>query len=839
MLFRRLCFSGFALQTGLSMELTMLFLRALPTLLMLCLLTLGNAWAAAPAAKPDAAPSEPTWPQVISSAKSKLTVYQPQLDNWDGYTLNARAAVEATAADGKSTYGIVEFSAHTLVDKATRWVALDQYQILKAEFPADAKQADTWLAILKKDAESRKKTISLDQLEAAVGVLNAERKADGAPLENTPPTIVSSDSPAILVYIDGDAAYRPVEGTELQRVINTRPLLLKDAQGKHYLHVFDGWMVADKLNGDYTRLAAPPANLEKARQAAINSRQVDMLTGQGDPKDKVPSLAKPPHPKIFIATTPTELLVTDGAAQWQPIQGTSLLYVSNTTGHIFKEIGDQNSYVLISGRWFRASDMNGPWTFVPADKLPADFANIPDDSAKENVKASVAGTPQAQEAAIAATIPQTSAIRKSAVKMTTPQFDGEPPLKAISNTPLQYVINSATPIIRVDNDSWWAVENGIWFSATSVNGPWSVATSVPAVIYSIPPGSPMHYLNYVKVYESSGDTVVVGYTPGYQGSTLDPATGVVVYGTGYPYTPWVGSVWYGPPVTYGFGVAIRYTPWTGWTFGFGFGWSWGGSTNAMGWGWGAYPWWGNYGWGYAWGPRLYPAPLAWGGAAYGYRGGAVAWGPGGWAGTTGNLYHQWGDRATVSRHGAGYNAWTGNRWAGEVGASYNSRTGIAAAGQRGAVHNAYTGNYAGGRSGVAAGPNGGAIVGERVTAGNVRTGTKVSVNRGAVYNPNTGNTTQYGGIHGRNGGAARVGDNVYAGRDGNVYKKTDNGWQSVAGGGGANRTQPANNNAQLQNLNRESAARNLGNQRTHNYNRSSQMMNRSFGGGGGGGLHRR
>ena len=82
-----------------------------------------------------------------------------------------------------------------------------------------------------------------------------------------------------------------------------------------------------------------------------------------------------------------------------------------------------------------------------------------------------------------------------------------------------------------------------------------------------------------------------------------------------------------------------------------------------------------------------------------------------------------------------------------------------------------------------------------------------------------------------------IGDNVYAGRDGNVYKKTDNGWQSVAGSG-ANRTRPANNNAQLQNLNRESAARNLGNQRTHNFNHSSQRMNRSFGGGGGG-LHRR
>jgi len=417
--------------------------RARPFLawLMLCLLAFDTAWAAPAAKTADAAAIEPAWPQVITSGKSKLTVYQPQLDIWDGYTLQARAAVEATDADGKATYGIVQFSAHTLVDKATRWVMLDQYKIIKADFPADTSQAETWITTLQNDAAKRKKTISLDQLEAAVGVLAVEQKADTAPLENTPPTIISSEVPAMLVYIDGEAAYRPVDGTGLQRVINTRPLLLKDDQGKHYLHVFDGWMIADQLTGPYTLLSSPPADLEKAKKAAIESRQVDLLTGQSDPKDKVPSLAKPPQPKIFVATTPTELIVTDGAPQWLPIQGTQLLYVSNTTGHIFKEIGDQNSYVLISGRWFRAADMNGPWTFAPADKLPADFANIPDDSPKENVKASVAGTPQAKEAAIAATIPQTSAIKKSAVKMTAPQFDGEPQLKAISGTPLQYVIS--------------------------------------------------------------------------------------------------------------------------------------------------------------------------------------------------------------------------------------------------------------------------------------------------------------------------------------------------------------------------------------------------------------
>ncbi|MBC3268969.1 hypothetical protein HU765_03450 [Pseudomonas sp. SWRI81] len=40
------------------------------------------------------------------------------------------------------------------------------------------------------------------------------------------------------------------------RWINTRPLLLKDAQGRHYLHVFDGWMMAERFDGDYQRLVA-------------------------------------------------------------------------------------------------------------------------------------------------------------------------------------------------------------------------------------------------------------------------------------------------------------------------------------------------------------------------------------------------------------------------------------------------------------------------------------------------------------------------------------------------------------------------------------------------------
>jgi hypothetical protein len=53
--------------------------------------------------------------------------------------------------------------------------------------------------------------------------------------------------------------------------------------------------------------------------------------------------------------------------------------------------------------------------------------------------------------------------------------------------------------------------------------------------------------------------VYVGYTPGYLGTVVEP-DGVVVYGTGYEYTPWIGSVYYAAPDTYGVQAQPVYNP---------------------------------------------------------------------------------------------------------------------------------------------------------------------------------------------------------------------------------------------------------------------------------------
>ena len=45
------------------------------------------------------------------------------------------------------------------------------------------------------------------------------------------PDIIFSESPAVLISVDGDPIYRAVDGTGLQRLVNTKPLILRDEAG--------------------------------------------------------------------------------------------------------------------------------------------------------------------------------------------------------------------------------------------------------------------------------------------------------------------------------------------------------------------------------------------------------------------------------------------------------------------------------------------------------------------------------------------------------------------------------------------------------------------------------
>ena len=624
------------------------------------------------------------WPVVFDNDTATFTVFEPQCDAWDGHQLTARSAVAVRpSGQAEPTYGVISFSAITLVDKTSRTATLAEVKINGADFPSAERQKENFLAALRQEFPGRAQPLSLDRLEASMTLAEPASKPEF--LNNAPPKIITVTRPAVLVSVDGPLVWRPVPGTKLERVINTRMLLLKDVSNRYFLHLMDGYLQASSLNGPWTVASAAPADAAIAEKLALDSGQVDLMAGTPDvTTQKTPSLKTSVLPDVFVATTPSELIAFNGPPDYASIPGTDLLYADNTSGNVFKLLTDQQNYLLIAGRWYRAPALKGPWQFVPGNQLPRDFANIPDTSPKENVKASVPGTPQAEEALIANSIPQGTAVARTS-QMQDPQFDGAPQLAPIEGTPLNYVVNSSTPIIEVDPQSWYSCQNGVWFVSTAATGPWTVATAVPEVIYTIPTTSPLHYLTYVQVYGSTPDQVYEGYTPGYLGTEVADG-GTVVYGTGSDYTPWVGNVWYGPPCTWGWGFDTCWTPWWGWGFDSGFGWC-GGFVGFAGWG-------------------CYPPSPYWGG----YRGwndyGRDRWrdgGRGGFANTGNNFYddhgqfgHSGGFGGNGRQGGFAGNGSTASvrpGGAGGYGQAYNSRTGLSAAGQNARTQSVYGGDW--------------------------------------------------------------------------------------------------------------------------------------------------
>jgi len=792
---------------------------------------------------PAAEASDPAWPREFRHENLAVSIYQPQLDRWEENFLEARTAV-AFKRDGeeKAIYGVIWIQADTEVDKVNRLVTLSNLKLTRVEFPTAKEAQSSFLVLMQKYLGEHVQTVALDRLEAALAETDAAARVKGYPLRNDPPRIICSNVLALLVLVDGEPVFMPMEGTKLQRVINTRVLLVKDpAKGRFYLHLMEGWMEAPALDAAWNVAKRVSGDLKKAAKSAASSRQIDLLPGPpraADPKKlqtQEEAAKSATVPVVYLSLTPAELIQTEGAPKTEAIPGTGLLWVTNTGTNLFVDSATGRFYVLISGRWFDSDSLTGTWAYVPGKDLPADFGRIPTDHPKASVLASVPGTDQAKEALIANAIPQTATIQRKAATMTV-TYDGEPRFKPIEGTSLQYAVNAKTPVIKVDDKTYCAVENGVWFAAPGPLGPWTVATSVPAAIYGIPPSSPVHNVTYVKIYGSTAEVVYVGYTPGYYGTVVSTDQ-VVVYGTGWYYPPYLGTWWYGWPCTYGYGATFVWSSGGGWAIGFGVG---------YGYGW-YYPYWGPWGWyGYGW----YPA-----------------WGWYGWGGfASANVYGRWGDTVYHGTRAAWANPWTGNYGSGARYHSYNPQTGTMVTAGRVNNTNIYTGNQVRAAGGVVRNTETGVVAGGgAVRVDNIYNGNSAQGGGGFIYD-----TDDHKGI--------AVGkENVYAGKDGNVYrydrdtgtwsKHGDDGWEPVDGPdkqarqasgrdaasrrdtppGGQTERQPALDrerplgtggvsdkefNQQLQQLQRDSRARATGEQRYRNFRSTSGANRGSFSGGG-------
>ncbi len=750
-------------------------------------------------------PDEDPWPRIIQAQGSTIKIYQPQLNSWIDNQLDAYAAVAVKEGSGNIEYGAIWFTARTEVDKVDRIVTLDNFNLTKQNFPTlpdnGSQFSNTFVSYMEGPH-----SIPLDLLESGLATTEAANQQKKYTLKNEPPAVIFSTSPAVLALIEGEPVLRPA-GESLLKVLNTRSMILFDAsQGMYYLALMDGWVQSASLAGPWGKADGEPGKeLDKVRKEleASNSNQA-----LGNPKVSLRDAYQDGDvPTVYVSTVPAELLLSEGPPQFTPILGTGLVYIANSGNDIFMLNGNRTYYILLAGRWFSASALTGvPWTYVPGPRLPRDFATIPESNPKASVLASVPGTLEAKEALIANSIPQTATITRKTASLTV-AYAGPPQFVPIPGSPLQYAVNTVTPVIYNPGYNYYALQNGVWFTSSAADAGWAVATTVPPPIYSIPPESPLHYVTYVSIYGSTPTVVYAGYTPGYYGTVVS-SDGVVVYGTGWVYPPYVGStIWVPPPMTYGVGAGFSWSAAAGWGLGFGVGLAFGSTCGPYwgvvgAWGWGAAaPAWGWGGYGGAASANVYGR---WGNTAY--AGTRAAWAnpATGNIGTaeSGRAYNPATGATAGAAHGTNYNAATGNLTTGTKAAGYNPTTGVGYKGGAGTVSNTYTGNYASGARGSTYNANTGVVHGGAAgTVGNAATGQSASGSGRYAYNTKTGNGVGY------------ANNNVYADHDGNTYKyspssgvqqHTDSGWQN---------TSDANANA----IKQASSARSQGSQRWDNF----------------------
>jgi hypothetical protein len=461
------------------------------------------------------------WPRTFEKDGYSVTMYQPQVDGWKDYSkIRFRAAIAVTSEKtGEVQYGALAVQADTLVDHEARTVLLTNLDgaVNFPGLPAD-QAAELRKPVMDLLAAKTYVNVSLDRILAYMHNKTQPRVAD---INMSPPPIYYSDVPAIMVIYIGQPRFKPVSGTDLMFAVNTNwAVFLDKASSRYYLLDEDCWLTApDPVKGPWTGAESLPGGLSRLPAGKAWDEIRKNVPGNPPPAN---------IPKVYASTTPAELIVTNGPPVYAPVSGTRLMYVSNPEMPVFMDLINNEYYYLVSGRWFEAADLNGPWSAASAD-LPAEFAKIPADSPIGYVLASVPGTQEAQDAVMLAEVPHkaTVNIENATVNVT---YSGEPKFEPIKGTDMKYAVNTAYQVIYADQQ-YYCCYNGVWFVAPVAAGPWAVCASVPAVIYTIPATSPLYNVTYVKVYSYTPDTVVVGYTGGYSGEYV-AATGALMFGAG-------------------------------------------------------------------------------------------------------------------------------------------------------------------------------------------------------------------------------------------------------------------------------------------------------------------
>lgn len=503
-------------------------------------------------------PQAMQFPRTVALPEGTLTVYEPQIEKHEEFTeITARSAAVFIGKQGQPVFGSIKFGADIVVDMKNRLVTVFNRDILAVNFSTmSSEQSGQLINTINNTIDNEPEIIPLDVVLSYL--VDDTVIDDVVEVSLEPPRIFYANTPTMLVVIDGRPIKVSVKDTnDLSYVVNTNwDLFYSKASGAYSLLLGNTWLTAKALEGPWAQSNAPDgisALPNDERWRAVKSA----IPGGSIPADELPT--------ILVAEAPAELIVTKGAVELESIPGTGLSFVGNTSSDIIFNADDSFYYFLTSGRWFKAKSLSDNWSRVSS--LPTEFQSIPAGHPRGHVRVSIPGTDEAKLAVIQAQIPQTAEVARSIEAPVVIYGNDEPVFEKVEGIDVYMASNSTFNVFRVDG-KYYLCHEAVWFVADEPHGLWRVTDTIPGEIYKIPASSPAHHVTYVKVYDSTPNTIYFGYTSGYHYNYI--SSGVVVYGSGYhwgtyynPYHYAYYPTYYYAPYPHTYGQASIYKANTG------------------------------------------------------------------------------------------------------------------------------------------------------------------------------------------------------------------------------------------------------------------------------------
>jgi len=310
-----------------------------------------------------------SWPIEIEAKNDiAITLYQPQLESFEGDVLEGRMAVTIKPTEKEMIFGAVWFKARISTDTENRIAVLEKMDIIKTHFPDGVSEENTakFSSLLSAEMESWNVEMSLDRLLASMNeVENLKQISDK--INNDPPTIYFRTAPAVLVMIDGEPILKKDEDSGFEFVVNTPFFIVKDSKADYYINGGPYWYTSKDILSGWEETKKVPSKIEKFAKSNREESETDSIAQTFDAA-----------PELIVDTKAAELVIVDGELDYKAVDGTSLLYVANSENDILMDINSQNHYVLLAGRWYHSKSLeDGDWQFSEPDDLPKDFSKIP------------------------------------------------------------------------------------------------------------------------------------------------------------------------------------------------------------------------------------------------------------------------------------------------------------------------------------------------------------------------------------------------------------------------------------------------------------------------------